>query len=365
MRFQSPAVDSSSPPSRVVCQPPDASGRRSRAFETSTSRSCAGATSRRAPRGDDARARPHSASRSVDILALWYMDARASPRASRARAPRSRGGTRASRATARRGLARGRRSTMASSSDSFGLSDDVSQKTLEMTLLRRIDGDDGDGKVLETLRELTSTFDASSLAIERIAEMSEGTWTLKFSTKSAFDATAPLGRRADGTAPGIEAVFAGLFPASDSVGERGDGASSSPIQRLVLDRLREGGFAVRQAVRLDGARGRVDQAVCFGGDFGWFRLSARASVNDGKASPSARGRIDYGFDLAYVDLKKPFEARLPYPVPFRLLGKEAEGYLTCDYVSDDVRVCTGNKGTTFVFVKEARDALPYAKEFYG
>jgi hypothetical protein len=301
----------------------------------------------------------------VDILALWYMDARASPRASRARAPRSRGGTRASRATARRGLARGRRSTMASSSDSFGLSDDVSQKTLEMTLLRRIDGDDGDGKVLETLRELTSTFDASSLAIERIAEMSEGTWTLKFSTKSAFDATAPLGRRADGTAPGIEAVFAGLFPASDSVGERGDGASSSPIQRLVLDRLREGGFAVRQAVRLDGARGRVDQAVCFGGDFGWFRLSARASVNDGKASPSARGRIDYGFDLAYVDLKKPFEARLPYPVPFRLLGKEAEGYLTCDYVSDDVRVCTGNKGTTFVFVKEARDALPYAKEFYG
>ena len=40
------------------------------------------------------------------------------------------------------------------------------------------------------------------------------------------------------------------------------------------------------------------------------------------------------------------------------------GYLTCDYVGDGVRVCTGNKGTTFVFVKEDDDALPYANELY-
>jgi len=234
---------------------------------------------------------------------------------------------------------------------------------LERVLLDAIDGNAPDADVTAAIRALVddSLSSSSSRSLDALAVMMEGTWELKYSSKSAFDARAPLGRRADATAPGVEAVFAAVFD-----GDSGDvRASSSPIQRLVLDRLREGGFAVRQAVRLDGARGRVDQAVCFGDGFGWFRLSASASVNDGSRMKSAYGRIDYAFDLAYVDLKKPFEARLPYPVPFRLLGKEAEGYLTCDYVSERVRIATGNKGTTFVFAREPRDALPYADEFYA
>ena len=43
--------------------------------------------------------------------------------------------------------------------------------------------------------------------------------------------------------------------------------------------------------------------------------------------------------------------RIPYPVPFRLLGDEASGYLDTRYVSDTLRVSRGNKGTTFILRK--------------
>ena len=76
------------------------------------------------------------------------------------------------------------------------------------------------------------------------------------------------------------------------------------------------------------------------------------------------GRSDDGFDVAGGGLKKRGAVGGRYRGRFRLLGKEARGYLTCDDVGDGVRVCTGNKGTTFVFVKEDDDALPYANEFY-
>jgi hypothetical protein len=195
---------------------------------------------------------------------------------------------------------------------------------------------------------------------DAVAAALHGTWRLAHASKSAFDPRAPLGRRTDATTPGLEAAFATLFDDANASGSGSGSGSSSPIQRAVLSKLSDGGFAVRQGVRLRGEarKRRVDQAVCFGDGYGWFRLSANARLD------AREGRIDYGFDLAYVDLKKPIAVRVPYPVPFRLLGKEAMGYLTCDYVGDGVRVCTGNKGTTFVFVKEDDDALPYANEFY-
>ena len=239
--------------------------------------------------------------------------------------------------------------------------------SLEEELIRSADAGD-DAGTLRAIDALKKNFKVSESIgdNEALASAVDGTWRLIYSTKSTFDATAPLGRRTDNTAPGIEAVFAALSSdSSDSAGSR-VAASSSPIQRAVLSKLSEGGFAVRQGVRLVGAdasgRGRVDQAVCFGDGIGYFRLSANASLEP--ETSELRGRINYGFDLAYLDLKKPFEARLPYPVPFRLLGAEAMGFLTTDYVSSAVRISTGNKGTTFVFVKEDRDALPYASELY-
>jgi hypothetical protein len=231
----------------------------------------------------------------------------------------------------------------------------------------------------------------------------EGTWRLLYTSKSKFDKRNPLGKRVDGTKPGLEGLFATLFgdeaakTMADGFPTAGSGlasASSSPIQRTVTS-LEQ--FTIQQAIRLfdpetgaprkrsagQDADARVDQIVQFGnGNF--LRLSAKANVVDmdlsrrskdaGKDDASRSiSRIDFAFDLAYFELATgPFgiklpgtrPARVPYPVPFSLLGDEAKGWLETSYLGKDVRISRGNKGTTFILVREAEEAsggapLPY------
>jgi len=268
-------------------------------------------------------------------------------------------------ANSRRAAPRRRRDASALSSSSSS----SSSSSLEEDLIANADAGD-DARTIVAMNALTSAYATSpSASNDALGASFSGVWRLIYSTKSAFDATAPLGRREDNTAPGLEAVFKAAF------GDGGKGtdaasaavtASSSPIQRAVLSNLTKGGFAVLQGVRLtgDASKHRVDQCVRFGDGYGYFRLSASASLEP-ESSPR-RGTINYKFDNAYVMLQKPFEVRLPYPVPFKLLGDEAAGYLELKYASDRVRVVKGNKGTNFVFVREdSMDALPCANELFG
>ncbi|XP_022754334.1 probable plastid-lipid-associated protein 12, chloroplastic isoform X2 [Durio zibethinus] len=74
-------------------------------------------------------------------------------------------------------------------------------------------------------------------------------------------------------------------------------------------------------------------------------IQAAASINDGQ-------RILFQFDRAAFTFKfLPF--KVPYPVPFRLLGDEAKGWLDTTYLSHsgNLRISRGNKGTTFVLQK--------------
>lgn len=66
-------------------------------------------------------------------------------------------------------------------------------------------------------------------------------------------------------------------------------------------------------------------------------LQAAASTNDSK-------RILFRFDRAAFSFKfLPF--KVPYPVPFRLLGDEAKGWLDTTYLSKsgNLRISRGNK----------------------
>jgi len=180
-----------------------------------------------------------------------------------------------------------------------------------------------------TLEELVANLGAG---VAPTAEMVCGDWDLLYTSKSAFDPANPLGRRTDGTAPGVEAVFDTLFSRD------GAAASSSPIQRFVTSLE---SVEIRQVVELDAAdEGRVDQFVEAADGKVRFRLSASGSLSD--------GRLDFAFDNAYLDA---YGVRLPYPVPFKLLGDEANGFLDTRYVSERLRVSTGNKGTTFILRK--------------
>ena len=64
-------------------------------------------------------------------------------------------------------------------------------------------------------------------------------------------------------------------------------------------------------------------------------------------------QVSFTFDLAYFQLGP---LRLPYPVPFRLLGDEARGWLDTTYLSQRLRVSRGNKGTTFILGRRSPSA---------
>ena len=156
-------------------------------------------------------------------------------------------------------------------------------------------------------------------------------------------------------------------------------ASSSPIQRTVTAIE---GILITQEIRLTGPEPRVDQRVALNTVEGspFLRLSAAASVSE--SAPARVSAKEYGsmavsicsacsaclltlmclyaprqvsftFDLAYFQLGP---LRLPYPVPFRLLGDEARGWLDTTYLSQRLRVSRGNKGTTFILGRRSPSA---------
>ncbi|KAK9123142.1 hypothetical protein Sjap_012744 [Stephania japonica] len=127
--------------------------------------------------------------------------------------------------------------------------------------------------------------------------------------------------------------------------------TASPIQRTFVG---VDFFSVFQDVYLRTNDPRVSNIVRFSEAIGELKVEAAASIKDGK-------RILFRFDkAAFCFGFLPF--KVPYPVPFRLLGDEAKGWLDTTYLSysGNIRISRGNKnkrnlyivqGTTFVLQK--------------
>ncbi|QCE05709.1 hypothetical protein DEO72_LG9g714 [Vigna unguiculata] len=119
--------------------------------------------------------------------------------------------------------------------------------------------------------------------------------------------------------------------------------AASPIQRTFVG---VDFFSVFQEVYLRTNDPRVCNIVSFSDAIGELKVEAAASIEDGK-------RILFRFDRAAFSFKfLPF--KVPYPVPFKLLGDEAKGWLDTTYLSNsgNLRISRGNKGTTFVLQKQ-------------
>ncbi|KAH6767711.1 Plastid-lipid associated protein PAP / fibrillin family protein [Perilla frutescens var. hirtella] len=123
-------------------------------------------------------------------------------------------------------------------------------------------------------------------------------------------------------------------------------ATASPIQRTFVG---VDSFSVFQEIYLQTDDPRVSNIVKFSDSIGELKVEAVASTKDGN-------RILFRFDRASFSFKfLPF--KVPYPVPFRLLGDEAKGWLDTTYLSQsgNIRISRGNKGTTFVLQKETEE----------
>ncbi|KAJ0974539.1 hypothetical protein J5N97_016504 [Dioscorea zingiberensis] len=119
--------------------------------------------------------------------------------------------------------------------------------------------------------------------------------------------------------------------------------TASPIQRTFVG---VDFFKIFQEVYLRTDDPRVSNIVKFSDAIGELKVEAAAKIKDGK-------RILFRFDRAAFSFKfLPF--KVPYPVPFRLLGDEAKGWLDTTYLSQNgnIRISRGNKGTTFVLQKK-------------
>lgn len=66
-------------------------------------------------------------------------------------------------------------------------------------------------------------------------------------------------------------------------------------------------------------------------------------------------RIKFVFDEGNFELGG---FKIPYPVPFRLpiLRDAVKGWIDITYMSDRIRISRGNKGTTFILLKEEEDS---------
>ncbi|XP_020584060.1 probable plastid-lipid-associated protein 12, chloroplastic isoform X5 [Phalaenopsis equestris] len=119
--------------------------------------------------------------------------------------------------------------------------------------------------------------------------------------------------------------------------------TASPIQKTFVG---VNTFKIFQEVYLRGDDPRVINIVQFSDQIGELKVEAAASVKDGK-------RILFQFDRAAFSFKI-LPCKIPYPVPFRLLGDEAKGWLDTTYLSTSgiIRISRGSKGTTFVLQKK-------------
>lgn len=110
--------------------------------------------------------------------------------------------------------------------------------------------------------------------------------------------------------------------------------TASPIQRTFVG---VDSFRIFQEVYLQTDDPRVVNVVKFSESVGDLKVEAEATIKDGK-------RILFRFDRAAFAFKfLPF--KVPYPVPFRLLGDEAKGWLDTTYLSHtgNIRISRGNK----------------------
>jgi hypothetical protein len=124
-------------------------------------------------------------------------------------------------------------------------------------------------------------------------------------------------------------------------------SSSSGVSRLyqILD-LGEGGGG-------GGGGGRVNNVV----DFSPTGVIAIEAQYEGRLAPS---RLGFRFSGGRVLLRTLWNGTLafPYPVPFGLLGDNAKGWLQTDYLTENLRLSRGNKGSLFVLVPEAEPDDP-------
>jgi hypothetical protein len=87
-----------------------------------------------------------------------------------------------------------------------------------------------------------------------------------------------------------------------------------------------------------------------------FNILGVSVVGEEAEPKNPNSRINFVFDEGNFDIANG-KFRIPYPVPFRLplLRDAVKGWIDITYMSDRMRISKGNKGTTFVLLKQTAE----------
>jgi hypothetical protein len=220
---------------------------------------------------------------------------------------------------------------------------------LEDELIKTIE----QGKRLENSDEinyLISRLELSDWSIPQpaIAPQVIGKWRLLHTNNA--DTASPIQRKA------VDASAFNIY--QDIVLKDVTDEDGFNVQRLIVSQIVKFGLGTQLCVDalastskypLEELTDRVGTGEVFGANIlGVSKVGEEAQENPNRPD----SRIKFVFDEGNFNVFNSF--KIPYPVPFRLpiLRDTVKGWIDITYLSDRVRISKGNKGTTFVLVKE-------------
>lgn len=204
------------------------------------------------------------------------------------------------------------------------------------------------GERLDNSDEVTSLviqLEASGLSIARPAIAPEvyGRWRLVQTTNA--DSASPIQRKAVDTTK--FAIYQDIL-----VNDKGQLVVSQVVKFSATNELCVAALASTTAYPLP----ELSERQSTGKVLGLNVLGVSLVGEEAKPDPNRPdSRIDFVFDEGNFDFGG---MKIPYPVPFRipLFRDWVKGWIDITYLSERVRISRGNKGTTFVLVKETENS---------
>ena len=219
----------------------------------------------------------------------------------------------------------------------------ASTKILEDDLIKTI-GELGDANRLSSnnrIQELVTELETTpSISQPAISPSIYGRWRL-LHTNNANTAS-PIQRKA---------VSSGAFPIYQDiiVNDAGQLIVSQVVKFNEKAELKVDALASTSAYPLEELTKRKGDGKLLGLNILGVSVVGEEALED-ESRPDSR--VDFVFDEGKFEFGSDFS--IPYPVPFRLpiLRDAVKGWIDVTYLSDKVRISRGNKGTTFILLKE-------------
>lgn len=217
---------------------------------------------------------------------------------------------------------------------SEGLEDDLLQAIEELGNENRLSSDN-------RIQEIVAELEASrSISQPAISPSVYGRWRLMHTDNA--NTASPIQRKA---------VSSTAFPIYQDIIVNDDGKLivSQVVKFTEKNELKVDALASTTAYPLEELRERKGDGKLLGMNIlGVSIVGVEAKEDENRPN----SRIDFVFDEGKFEFGSDFS--IPYPVPFRLpiLRDAVKGWIDITYLSDSMRISSGNKGTTFILVKE-------------